>query len=139
MDNDRLKHNYAVANKMIELGKEKSLSEIELQELFLLGYLHDIGYVFGTNENHNSIGGNLLKESNYKYWQEVYYHGIPNSEYKSLYLDILNTADMMIDKYGNDVGFDKRLEDIKSRYGEDSIQYVNCFKIVNELKGDNYE
>ena len=139
MDNDRLKHNYAVANKMIELGKEKSLSEIELQELFLLGYLHDIGYEFGTNENHNSIGGNLLKESNYKNWQEVYYHGIPNSEYKSLYLDILNTADMMIDKYGNDVGFDKRLEDIKSRYGEDSIQYVNCFKIVNELKGDNYE
>ena len=55
MDNDRLKHNYAVANKMIELGKEKSLSEIELQELFLLGYLHDIGYEFGTNENHNSI------------------------------------------------------------------------------------
>ena len=139
MDNDRLKHSYAVANKMIELGKEKRLSEIELQELFLLGYLHDIGYEFGTNENHNSIGGNLLKESNYKYWQEVYYHGIPNSEYKSLYLDILNTADMMIDKYGNDVGFDKRLEDIKSRYGEDSIQYVNCFKIVNELKGDNYE
>ena len=139
MDNDRLKHNYAVANKMIELGKEKSLSEIELQELFLLGYLHDIGYEFGTNENHNSIGGNLLKESNYKYWQEVYYHGIPNSEYKSLYLDILNTADMMIDKYGNDVGFDKRLEDIKSRYGEDSIQYEKCFKIINELKGDNYE
>ena len=134
MDNDRLKHNYAVANKMIELGKEKSLSEIELQELFLLGYLHDIGYEFGTNENHNSIGGNLLKESNYKYWQEVYYHGVPNSEYKSLYLDILNTADMMIDKYGNYVGFDKRLEDIKNRYGEDSIQYINGVKIVNELR-----
>lgn len=139
MDNDRLKHSYAVANKMIELGKEKSLSEIELQELFLLGYLHDIGYEFGTNENHNVKGGNLLKESNYKYWQEVYYHGIPNSEYKSLYLDILNTADMMIDKYGNDVGFDKRLEDIKKIYGEDSIQYINCLKIINELKGDNYE
>ena len=134
VDNDRLKHSYAVANKMIELGKEKSLSEIELQELFLLGYLHDIGYEFGTNENHNSIGGNLLKESNYKNWQEVYYHGIPNSEYKSLYLDILNTADMMIDKYGNDVGFDKRLEDIKNRCGKDSIQYINCVKIINELR-----
>ena len=55
MDNDRLKHSYAVANKMIELGKEKSLSEIELQELFLLGYLHDIGYEFGTNENHKKV------------------------------------------------------------------------------------
>ncbi len=134
MDYDRLKHSYAVANKMIELGKEKSLSEIELQELFLLGYLHDIGYEFGTNENHNVIGGNLLKERNYKYWQEVYYHGIPNSEYKSLYLDILNTADMMIDKYGNDVGFEKRLEDIKARYGKNSIQYKNCSKMISKLK-----
>ena len=113
MDNDRLKHSYAVANKMVELGKEKNLLDEQLQELFLLGYLHDIGYQFGTNENHNMIGGNLLRNSNYKYWKEVYYHGISNSEYKSLYLDILNTADMMIDKCGNDVGFDKRLEDIK--------------------------
>ena len=133
MDNDRLKHSYAVANKMFELGKEKNLSDEQLQELFLLGYLHDIGYQFGTNENHNMIGGNLLRNSNYKYWKEVYYHGIPNSEYKSLYLDILNTADMMIDKYGNDVGFDKRLDDIKNRYGEDSIKYINFFKIINEL------
>ena len=139
MDNDRLKHSYAVANKMVELGKEKNLSDEQLQELFLLGYLHDIGYQFGTNENHNMIGGNLLRNSNYKYWKEVYYHGIPNSEYKSLYLNFLNTADMMIDKYGNDVGFDKRLDDIKNRYGEDSIQYTNCVKIINELKGDNYE
>ena len=134
MDNDRLIHSYAVANKMVELGKEKNLLDEQLQELFLLGYLHDIGYQFGTNENHNMIGGNLLRNSNYKYWKEVYYHGIPNSEYKSLYLDILNTADMMIDKYGNDVGFEKRLDDIKNRYGEDSIQYINCVKIINELR-----
>ena len=139
MDNDRLIHSYAVANKMVELGKEKNLLDEQLQELFLLGYLHDIGYQFGTNENHNMIGGNLLRNSNYKYWKEVYYHGIANSEYKSLYLDILNTADMMIDKCGNDVGFVKRLEDIKKRYGEDSIQYINCFKIINKLKGGNYE
>ena len=134
MDNDRLIHSYAVANKMVELGKEKNLLDEQLRELFLLGYLHDIGYQFGINENHNVIGGNLLKNSNYKYWKEVYYHGIPNSEYKSLYLDILNTADMMIDKYGNDVGFDKRLDDIKNRYGENSIQYKNCVKIINELR-----
>ena len=134
MDNDRLKHSYAVANKMVDLGKERNLPDEQLQELFLLGYLHDIGYQFGTNENHNIIGGNLLKKNKYKYWKEVYYHGIPNSEYKSLYLDILNRADMMIDKYGNDVGFDKRLEDIKNRYGVDSIQYINCVKIINQLR-----
>ena len=134
MDNDRINHSLAVANKMLELGKEKGLSEEQLKELFILGYNHDIGYQFGNNENHNMIGGNLLKECNYKYWKEVYYHGVPNSEYKSLYLDILNYADMSIDKYGNDVGFDKRLKDIKCRYGENSIQYINCVKIVNELR-----
>ena len=134
MDNDRLKHSYAVACKMIELGNERKLSDESLEELFTLGFIHDIGYQFGNNENHNMLGGNLLKDNGYKYWKEVYYHGVPNSDYKSLYLDILNTADMMIDKFGNDVGFDKRLEDIKNRYGEDSIQYNNCVKIVNELR-----
>lgn len=134
MDEDRLKHSYAVAKKMIELGKNEGLSEEELQELFLLGYLHDIGYQFGANENHNIIGGNLLKENDYKYWKEVYYHGVPNSEYQSMYLSILNAADMMIDKYGNDISFDKRIEDIKNRYGEESIQYINCLKIINDLK-----
>ena len=137
MDDDRLKHSYAVACKMIELGKERKLSDESLEELFMLGFIHDIGYQFGNNENHNMLGGNLLKENNYKYWKEVYYHGVPNSEYKSLYLDILNTADMMIDKFGNDVGFDKRLEDIKNRYGEDSIQYNNCVKIINELRSQS--
>ena len=134
MDIDRLKHSYAVANKMVELGKEKGLKENELNDLLLLGYLHDIGYQYGDNTNHNTIGGLLLKNNNYKYWKEVYYHGIPDSEYKSLYLKILNTADMMIDKYGNDVGFEKRLEDIKARYGKNSIQYKNCSKMISELK-----
>jgi hypothetical protein len=119
---------------MVELGKEKGLKENELNDLFLLGYLHDIGYQYGDNTNHNTTGGLLLKNNNYKHWKEVYYHGIPDSEYKSLYLKILNTADMMIDKYGNDVGFEKRLEDIKARYGKNSIQYKNCSKMISKLK-----
>ena len=139
MDEDRLKHSYAVANKMVYLGKKKNLNNKELEELFLLGFVHDIGYQFGSGDNHNKVGATILKESNYKYWREVYYHGKSDSEYKSLYLDILNTADMMIDKFGNDVGFDKRLEDIKSRHGKDSIPYKNCEKIINELKKVEYK
>lgn len=48
-----------------------------------------------------------MKASSYKYWQEIYYHGEITSEYHSMYLDILNQADMQIDKYGNDVGYKK--------------------------------
>lgn len=71
----------------------------------------------------------------------MYYHGDPNSKYNSLYLTILNMADMQIDKYGNDVGYEKRLEDIKTRYGIDSLQYINAQKIINGLTncGGNYE
>lgn len=84
--------------------------------------------------NHNIIGEEILKNSNFKYWREIYYHGEINIEYKSLYLDILNQADMQIDKYDNDVGYDKRLEDIKNRYGKDSDVYNKCCKLVDKIR-----
>ena len=37
-------------------------------------------------------------------------------------------------KYGNDVGFEKRLEDIESRYGSESIVYLRCKSMVEYLK-----
>lgn len=134
MDDNRLKHSLAVARKMVEIAKEKQLSEESQQELFVLGLNHDIGYEYGENVNHNIIGGNILKESNYKYWKEVYFHGNPDTSYKSLYLDILNMADMQVDKAGNSVSYEERLEDIKNRYGIDSKQYMDSKKIIDNIK-----
>ena len=134
MDCDRIAHSLFVAKKMIEIGKEFMLKESELQDLFVLGYNHDIGYEFCSNNiEHNIVGGKILKDNGYKYWKEVYYHGNPTSEYQSLFLKILNMADMQIDKYGNDVGYEKRLQDIKIRYGENSIQYINADKIIKSI------
>lgn len=134
MDLDRLKHSISVGRKMMEIGKEKELTGVELKELFLLGYNHDIGYEFTDKGiNHNVIGGEILKENGFKHWKEVYYHGEINLDYKSMYLEILNQADMQIDKYGNDVGYEKRLEDIKQRYGEASIVYQKAYKLVERL------
>lgn len=134
MDIDRIKHSLAVAEKMIELGKERQLNEKELQDLFILGINHDIGYEFGNRENHNTVGGNILKNNGYKYWQEVYWHGNSKADYNSIYLDILNEADLSIDRYGEEVGYEKRLEDIKSRYGIKSMQYSNSLEIIKKLK-----
>lgn len=133
-DKDRLNHSLAVANKMVEIGENLNLKESDLQDLFILGYNHDIGYDFCSDKKeHNIVGGEILKNNGYKYRKEVYYHGNPNSEYQSQFLKILNMADMQIDKYGNDVGYEKRLEDIKNRYGEDSIQYINANKVINSI------
>lgn len=132
---DRIKHSYSVALKMQEIGKSLNLTEEQINELFILGFNHDIGYQFvNDNESHNKIGGEILKQSNYKYWKEVYYHGEINITYSSLYLDILNLADMQIDKSGNDVGFDKRLIEIKNRYKEESIIYKKCYTLIEQLK-----
>ena len=134
MDENRLKHSIAVARKMVEIAKSKNLSDEDIKNCFIIGYNHDVGYEFTKNgNNHNTIGGEILR-NNFKYWREIYYHGEINVEYKSQYLDILNQADMQIDKYGNDVGYDKRLEDIKSRYGEDSEVYNKCCKIVDKIR-----
>ena len=134
MDFDRMKHSLAVARKMVEIGNKLELNKEQLHELFILGFNHDIGYEFGTNESHNIIGGNMLKNSGYKYWQEVYYHGNPEAGYNSLYLDILIEADMKINKYGEDVGYEKRLEDIRNRYGSDAVQYNDALKIIDYLE-----
>ena len=135
MDLDRLKHSIAVARKMVEIAKKLNLNEEEIKNCFIIGYNHDVGYEFTINGiNHNIIGGELLKNSNFKYWREIYYHGEINNEYHSIYLDILNQADMHIDKYGNDVGYDKRLEDVLNRYGEDSEVYKKCYMLVKNIK-----
>lgn len=91
MDENRLKHSIAVARKMVEIAKSKKLSEEEIKDCFIIGYNHDVGYEFTKNGiNHNIIGGEILKNNNFKYWREIYYHGEINIEYNSLYLDILN-------------------------------------------------
>lgn len=134
IDNNRLNHSLAVARKMVEIGKLYNLKDDELRDLYVLGFNHDIGYEYGNNSNHEHIGGEILKRNNYKYWKEIYYHGDINSEYTSLFLKILNKADMQIDKYGNDVGYAKRLADIKCRYGEFSSTFVNAKKLIESLE-----
>ncbi len=134
MDENRSLHSLGVAKKMVEIGKSKGLSTAMLNDLFTLGIVHDIGYQFGPGDMHQKNGGLVLKENGYRYWQEVYYHGIIQNEYTSIYLDILNQADMQIDKMGNDVGYTGRLEDIKSRYGDDSKVYTSCVNLVNFIK-----
>lgn len=125
---------------MVELAKSKYNvnKDYDLQDLFILGLLHDIGYQFtDKKEQHNFVGGKILKRNNYKYWQEVYYHGDINTEYDSLFLKILNDADMQVDNIGNYVNYEQRLENIKNRYGENSFQYINSKKLIEKIKSYN--
>lgn len=107
---------------MMDIAKNKNLTE-KINNCFLIDFNHDIGYEFIINGvNHNFISGEILKRSGFKYWKEIYYHGEIDIEYSSLYLDILNQADI------------KRLEYIREIYGEELKVYSKCLKLVNEMR-----
>ena len=124
ISDDKLNHIIHVARLMKKYCEDSGFADTFCQEMFTLGMLHDIGYEFMESPEHNKVGGELLKSQNYKYFNEIMFHGIPKCEYESLALDILNYADMHIDAKGNFVSFAERIEDIKNRYGETVSQ--NC-------------
>lgn len=130
---DRLKHSLGVANKMRELAKDKA--EVNSDDAFILGLLHDIGYQFTENTGeHAKVGGEVLKNQGYKYWKEVYYHGIPQKDFDSSMLQLLNYADMTIGPTGNELTIEERILDISNRYGKGSIQEETAIALAKQLK-----
>ncbi|MBO5910025.1 MAG: HDIG domain-containing protein [Clostridia bacterium] len=130
IDENRIAHIFAVARLMKDNAEKLGL---DAQEMFTLGLLHDIGYEFGGSEEHHTLGAEILQKQDYKYYKEVLYHGKPTTEYTSLSLDLLNYADMHIDKSGQFVSFEDRLADIASRRGTNSAPYINCKIIMDGL------
>ena len=121
---NRTKHILAVAREMQRRAEEAGWPQEKCREMFVLGYVHDIGYEFAEKQpDHAAIGGLLLKEQGYPYWREVFFHGKIDVAYTSEALQLLNTVDMCIDSAGNPVDIHTRLADIMERYGEDSVQY----------------
>ena len=129
MEQNRIKHILAVAEKMRESAERFG---VDLNDAYLVGYLHDIGYEIGPLM-HNFSGGMILEKNGFRYWEEIYWHGVPNSNYHSNMLDLLNYSDMTTDFDGTNVTIDERLDHISSRYGSDSSQYINACKLAEEL------
>lgn len=59
--------------------------------------------------------------------------------YESPALDLLNFADMHINKKGEYVSFADRLQDIANRRGKDSPHYKNCKVVIDGLLAKGFE
>ena len=129
---DRYKHMIAVANKMKQLAEQHKDFKINPNDAFTLGLLHDIGYEF-TNEivNHANIGGECLREQGYKYWKEIKYHGIIQTDYISPQLQLLNYVDITTGPQGQDFSIKERIEEISKRYGENSVQHQTVLAVAD--------
>lgn len=132
---ERKAHIFGVACLMKEYAIKLNLSTKEVEDYFLVGLLHDIGYEFLEERgypNHGNVGGLILKRQGFKFWKEIYYHGEVNCKYQSRLLDVLNCADMHIDYKGRRVSFDERLKDISIRYNK-PICELKEKQLVDEL------
>jgi len=135
ISDNKLKHSIAVGRYMQKYATERLLDPELGKEWFILGYLHDIGEEFtNKKEEHNKVGGTILKEQKYKYWKEVYYHGDPKTPYISPALLVLNLAELCVGSDGKVVGVDTKLKKIKEKFGEDSIQYKNTKALANLVR-----
>ena len=138
---DRKKHIWAVAEFLKNYATKQNMKKQDVEDLYTLGLLHDIGYEFLKEkdyETHEIYGGEVLKRQGYEYWKEVYFHGQAKCKYQSKFLDLLNWADMRIDSSGNEVSLDGRLEELSKRY-KLPIEKLNSYPIVCELKEKGYE
>lgn len=135
---NRWQHILGVARKAKMLAKKLKPNDTQYAEdMFLLGVMHDLGYEFmESNASHAAIGGEILKRSGYRYWQEVSLHGDETVENMSDELFILNCADMMTGPCGEDFTFEERLEEIAGRFGIDATPYKKCVIEVQKLKAD---
>jgi len=130
-------HNVAVGRFMEEYAEQRLFDSELGKELFVLGCIHDLGYEFaGQYELHRIEGAKILKNSNYKYWKEVYYHGVVQTEYKSLALSLLNLADLIIDDNGNQITIEEKFASVEAKYGKNSAQYKRVTALYEQSRKD---
>ena len=138
----KMAHMVGVAEYMRDHAEEYGLNP---DEMYVLGLLHDIGYLEGRNE-HEQYGAKMLSEMglNMVYTYAICHHGDnpyalcpdginPSDKAVKPYLLLLE-GDMSVNAQGYRVGFDKRIEDIGQRYGFDSEAYKTACDNVRFIK-----
>ena len=137
---NRLEHSIGVARKCYELAKtEYEMSEEQARKMFLMGFIHDMGYEFTEDSTqHPNVMGSIMDSVSIKDWHEILFaiqtHGKPQKFIGTPEQAILNEADLTVNHTGDSVSFEERCENIRHRYGNQSHQYHNSLQMVEALR-----
>ena len=143
----KARHSLAVAAYMMHRAEDYG---VDPAEAYVVGLLHDVGYVNGRN-NHGQEGATILLGMGlaYRYRYAIQYHGVspfhitnenvdedPEELRKAPYVTydevaawtkrqriypLLLEADLRIDTVGRLVGFKSRLADLHRRYQREDV------------------
>lgn len=138
ISDNKMKHIHSVAEYMYDHADEHGLNN---DEMYMLGLLHDIGYIRG-HKGHMQNGAEIAKQigvnANLRYAIENHGMDLSKLEKVTPELVLLVRADLQIDYLGEFVGYEKRLSNIKIRYGEASIQYKRVLGTIDYLKQNGW-
>ena len=129
---NRALHSLGVSRLMYRLAPDIGLSS---EEMSLLGWLHDFGYMLGAPDAHARTMGCLLSVQGYSHAGAVARHGDLELIDWSRPEDILlNGCDMSIAGDGHLVSFSERLSDVANRWGEQSSRVSMCRGVCSRLE-----
>lgn len=131
---NKLRHSLGVARACQQYAKDIGVDEEYCDALFVMGFLHDIGYEKSPDTNHPSVGGNMIDSfiKHPELLEAIKNHG-KKFENLSQADTILNTADLTVSYNGKPCTVWERLDGIKERYGEDSEHYENARLMIEAL------
>ncbi|MCQ2966285.1 MAG: HD domain-containing protein [Alphaproteobacteria bacterium] len=136
----RKNHILGVARKLQQLSEQFfPNNEEKAREMFLIGWLHDFGYEFvdkNTVVDHPFRGAEILNRTGFKYTQVIAQHGDPEIKEMSDELFLLNCADMMTGPNGEQMTLAERVENMITRFGENSEAHLKAIKMKNLLEQD---
>ncbi len=153
---ERMAHSHGVAELMYKYHDMFGCKDLGRRDVYLLGLLHDFGYIGGAMGHEvrgANIIGDLFHADRTLFYECLYYHECPPKEYLKATgrkeapkeLILLWWANMMVESGGNEagevVGFAKRLQRIKKRFGEKSREYTESKAkvdwLLREIESDN--
>ena len=120
LGDEKLRHSSSVASLMYERALELTGDAVFADDMFLLGFLHDIGYIYG-GEGHADSGAALLARNGYRFVNAVRNQSDALVDGDDSLPDILlKWCDMSVLPNGEVVSISERLHDIENRYDEGS-------------------
>ena len=130
----KLLHMRSVAELMYERALEWTGDEEYAEEMYVLGLLHDVGYILGS-DSHGAKGADILERGNYSHADAVRFHGKADVADEELTREVilLQWCDMSVLPGGRKVPVAERLEDVGARYGFDSGTYADSKAIAGRL------
>lgn len=128
----KLFHIRAVAEAMRDAALAMGWGEERAEDMFLLGLVHDVGYV-RQPVGHAAAGAEILSRSSYAYAEEVRLHGTYVAD-PSPELELLWLCDLSVDSRGRRCGLTSRLRHVAERFGEDSLQMRDVRRIAEHLR-----